>query len=924
MGCQSKLEVSVLPIEEEAPFLSVAPDSLSKVVGELSLEEKLGQLIFHDRKGIPDEALLHSVRMGLVGGIQFSGVTPSEYLLWRDSLRRISPRPLLIGLKGEGGFHEAFTPHTVLPQWEAWESLANEELRQFGHQTILDQWERLRPDWVYLPKDGAPTFIEDCHRLGLLPIAKAERMIDFVHSDSSQQLKVTAQYASYAKQGIAGVLISTDRANADQLAVEYQLIRQKAQYGGLIIAAMGDQPLDTVLSLQPDLLLTTATPRNMAERLLQFFDGHPEKEAWLNGQVLRLLQAKQWLYEQRAEQPIPTIPVKTLDASFVISSPDLEQDTQRLSLEDYYTDERWGYWVRQVAAQSLVLAANPDSQIPIAAIPQEPSQIFHLGNHEAEMFDQYWDKYAAYRSWTLQDWGALEPLVIRSKITAPKVIVLHDFRLDSTQAQQILSWSSGDQPLILVNMGQADNLTLLDTSLVVVQAFDGGATTQALLPQLLFGGVPATGQLPRYFSEYFPAGQGFTTLSTRIRYGLPQEQGIAPQSLVGIDAITQTAIDDKIFPGAQVTVVKSGTVIYEKAFGHHTYDEEQAVELSDVYDLASVSKVAATALVAMQQYETGAYQLKRPIKEYLSLSRHSPLRYLTPQKLLTHRTGLQAHLPVVPYLLSRDSGNIDCTNFFCTQSSDSFSIQGADNFYFSKWHYDQMWKDLQRLKPRRTSFKYSDANFVLLQQLLEAKGGESLDELVYQHFYTPLGLRRTWYQPLSQLPIASIVPTQQDDRWRHQLLRGYVHDETAALMGGVAGHAGLFSNASDLAVIFQLLLNGGSYGAQTYLEPSTIDYFTAARHGNHRGLAFDKPKEKDVKEGRFPRGTSTRLYGHTGFTGTCVWVDPDQELIYIFLSNRIHPSAKNRALFQKRVRERIHQVVYDALNTLEVGMPRLG
>jgi CubicO group peptidase (beta-lactamase class C family) len=289
---------------------------------------------------------------------------------------------------------------------------------------------------------------------------------------------------------------------------------------------------------------------------------------------------------------------------------------------------------------------------------------------------------------------------------------------------------------------------------------------------------------------------------------------------------------------------------------------------------------------------------------------------------MTHRSGIQPHMPVIPYLKYRGAGNTACDSFFCKEASETYNIQVAENFYFQQGLQDRIWKDMNEVSMRRFDrYRYSDANMILVQRILERLQKDSLDNLAQRYFYEPLGLSHITYNPLEKFPEEHIVPTENDRRWRRQQLRGYVHDETAALLGGVAGHAGLFANAEDLAILFQMLLNGGEYARQRYLQAETIDLFTDDSHGNHRGLGFDK-RYRSNRTGR-AYDMTPNAYGHTGFTGTCAWVDPDHDLVFVFLSNRVFPSVRNRKLFSQNIRTRLHQVVYDALDSYEGGWPEL-
>jgi CubicO group peptidase (beta-lactamase class C family) len=687
--------------------------------------------------------------------------------------------------------------------------------------------------------------------------------------------------------------------------------RERLQFGGLLLARVAERSqMDDWLAADVDaFVVKPAQVKSLMNFLRAAYRKGDLSEARLNDKVRRLLLARQWCKPKPDSiEASPETP--SLEAALYSSKS--AEELPVLAPSAYFSAPDWVYWKERVTASSMVLAANPEQRVPLRsatpiALYEQPDVPWSTA------FRQTLNRYASVRRITSV--RALQP-------AETLVAVLRDTELDSTFAQQLLRQAQ-QQPVVLVNLGQPGNLALLDTSLTVIQAFGAGDLEQSYAAQLLMGGRGASGRLPATFGAHFRVGQGLDTEAVRLGYTSAYQAGIAPQRLVGIDAIVESAIDEKAFPGAQLLVAKDGKVIYRKSFGHHTYAQEQPVRLEDYYDLASITKVAATTLAAMQAYEQEEIELNDRLREHLQLRRSSRLRNLRVEKLLSHRTGLQPHLPVIPYLLERDADNADCERYFCVSPSADFPIAVSDSFYFARKYYDRIWDDMQGLRSRYTRYRYSDVNFVLLQRLLEAKAGTRLDSLVDQSFYQPLGLQHFTFLPLQSVPPRQIVPTENDYRWRHQLVHGYVHDETAALLGGVAGHAGLFGNADDLAVVFQMLLNGGTYGQRRFFEPQTIEQFTTASHGNHRGLGFDKPKPEDIGEAAFPEGVSRATFGHTGFTGTCVWSDPDQQLTYIFLSNRIHPDRNNKKLFELRVRERVHEVVYSALGSYEVGWPQI-
>lgn len=279
---------------------------------------------------------------------------------------------------------------------------------------------------------------------------------------------------------------------------------------------------------------------------------------------------------------------------------------------------------------------------------------------------------------------------------------------------------------------------------------------------------------------------------------------------------------------------------------------------------------------------------------------------------MTHTSGLPAGLPIRRFTRYQDKekkiGKYD--KYFQPKKDSLYSIQVAGGFYLRNDYRDSIWQESKLIEYHPAKeYEYSDANMILLQQAIDSINGESMDVFLSRVFYERLGMQNTAFKPREKFEEDRLIPTEYDGQWRGQLLRGYVHDPTSALLGGVAGNAGLFANANDLAILFQMLLNGGTYGGERYLSPLTINTFTRTQ-GTYRGYGFDKnPGGPYIIADSASRNT----YGHTGFTGTCVWVDPDEDLIFIFLSNRIHPKANNWKLNQLRIRQRIHQVVYDAL-----------
>lgn len=573
--------------------------------------------------------------------------------------------------------------------------------------------------------------------------------------------------------------------------------------------------------------------------------------------------------------------------------------------------------------EAISVLGHAKDLLPFTNLYQRNFNIIHVGPSRLNTFDKTIGQYAGY---TVQQLAALDhnlPALPALGKNRTYILTIEGKYFDPARDTTFLSSLAvleKNNKVALVYYGEPAGLAAFDTLMAIIQVPDLNKITEKLTAELLFGAIPAKGHLPTTVNAFFKEGDGIEMPAVRLQYSSPESVGILPEKLVGIDAIANTAIEEGIIPGCQVLVAKSGKVIYQKSFGYHTFDKRRAVGSEDLYDIASVTKVVGTTLAAMRLFDQGKFKLNSQLSELGVVGKDATLNKVTVKRILTHESGLQPFMPVIPYMLYRDAGNAECDSFFCRTPSAEYNIQLADSFYFKGAYIDTIWAAVEQLPLKKVGrFRYSDVNFMLMQRLVEKLSGKPLDEYLNEEFYHPLGLQHITYKPLQRFNLNQIVPTEKDERWRQRLVHGYVHDETAAIFGGVAGHAGLFANANDLAVIAQLLLNKGSYGGQQFILPRTVEQFSKAQSGTHRGLGFDtaSPKSRSA----FSHVVPSVTYGHTGFTGTCIWIDPENDLVYIFLSNRLHPSSRNKAFLRKKIRERIQEVVYDALNTEHSSWP---
>ena len=446
----------------------------------------------------------------------------------------------------------------------------------------------------------------------------------------------------------------------------------------------------------------------------------------------------------------------------------------------------------------------------------------------------------------------------------------------------------------------------------LVVCYEDDPIVQNAALDMLQGKILYKGVLPVTVCDNFKFGYGLNASIFPVKV----RNGFELSILSKIDSIAEDAITKKAMPGCVVLVSKGGKIAYQKAFGNYTYENIEPVKKESVYDLASVTKICATTLAIMKLYNEGKIDLKKKLGNYLPSVKGSDKENLEIEKLLLHQAGLVAYIPF--YKETIDPIGVPYTDLYRSVSNDTFSIPVATNLFLRNDWVDTIFSRILLSRVGlMDKYVYSDNDFIYLGKVVEAVSGQSLDEYVQSSFYTPMHLSAIGFKPLSFLPLSQIVPTENENIFRRQLLRGSVHDPGAAMFGGVAGHAGLFGDARDLACIMQLLLNGGSFKGKQYLNRETIQLFTNYHSdSSRRGYGFDKP-EKDNAGRPEPYPTLSAplsTFGHTGFTGTSVWADPDNDIIYIFLSNAVNPHGKEQFL-KMNIRAKIYEIIYKSLIT---------
>lgn len=471
------------------------------------------------------------------------------------------------------------------------------------------------------------------------------------------------------------------------------------------------------------------------------------------------------------------------------------------------------------------------------------------------------------------------------------------------------------KPVILANFSSPYALKDIKSTVnisAIVQAYQNSHLAQSATAQILFGARPAQGKLPVSINNLYPQGTGFLYNSyKRLGYGFPHNQGMNPKFENKVDSILKYAIQEKMTPGIQVMIAKNGVSIYDKSFGYHTYQNQKPVKPDDVYDIASLTKILATLPLFMELKEDGKLNISDSLYTHLPELFNTNKANISFKRMLSHYAKLQSWIPFHLQTLKKPE------LYFRNQLDLSHTKEVARNMYVRNDYIDSIYTKIIKSELRNnTEYKYSDLPFYFLKRIIERKYNAGLNYLIVNRFYEKMGIRNMRYLPLKHFDLDRIVPTENDMIWRKQLIKGYVHDQGAALMGGVGGHAGLFANANAVTKFMQMYLNGGSYGDAKLLSPQTISEFNTCYYCEEdvrRGVGFDKPQLDEV--GPTCGCLSFESFGHSGFTGTYAWADPDKEIIYVFLSNRIHPDAENKKLIYENIRTEIQRIIYE--NVLE-------
>ncbi|WP_037321666.1 glycoside hydrolase family 3 N-terminal domain-containing protein [Salegentibacter sp. Hel_I_6] len=934
---------------------------VDSVYNTMSLKEKIGQLFMISVSSESGETYINKAKQQIteenIGGIIFSKGGPVRQAALTNDFQNLSKTPLLIGMDAEWGLAMRLDSTFALPWNMTLGAIQDNNLIEEAGAAISRHSKRLGVHINFAPvvdintnpnnpiignrsfgenkinvAEKSLAFMQGMHREDILSSAKHFPGHGDTDTDSHKTLPTIPfskerldslelyPYYPLIHQGLSSIMVAHLNIPALQenkntpsslsKAVVTDLLKDKMNFEGLVFtdalnmkgltnnAQPGDAELRAFLAGN-DMLLMPEKVEVASEVLINAFKNNIISPARLVHSVKKILQAK---YKVGLHQQ------ESVQENFI--SEELNTVRDQVLLEELFEN-------------ALTLIKNNRGVLPIKDLANSRIAYVNFGDADGSPFLNELRKYAHI------DWVSATKLNhLQEKLLDYDLVIL-GYHKSNNSPWDSYKFSAGE--LHWINEISRENKTVLSlfsspyalNELRGLNELDGilvnyqnHPIAQQKAAQLIFGAIDARGKLPVSIGTNFPEGTGYhTNTIDRLAYGLPESVGLNSYKLRRIDSIITEAIDKEMTPGAQILIARKGKVVYNKNFGHHTYDKQIPVSDTSVYDLASLTKILATLPLIMEQEEEGIVSFDSKLGEMMPVFQNSNKANMRLQDMLMHYARLKAWIPFHINTIDRKTRLPSETYFHKIPSAD-FNTRVANEMYLRNDMQDTIINIIRDSDLERSlDYKYSDLPFYILKYYLEGYYNQTLHNLTQKKIYGPLGATHTGYLPTARFPLAQIVPTEVDKLWRGQLIHGEVHDQGAALQGGIGGHAGLFSNANDVAKIMHVYLNNGLYGGKRYLKEETISKFNTCYYCDknvRRGVGFDKPQLGSA--GPTCNCLSMKSFGHSGFTGTFAWADPEEEIVYVFLSNRTFPDSTNRKLIRENVRSRIQEVIYESID----------
>ncbi len=917
---------------------------VDSVFNTLSREQKIGQLFMIPVSSYASSEVTSNlselIKTKGVGGIYVTQGGPVSHAKLVNKLQSSSKVPLLVAVSAEWGLAQTMDSTMGFQKPMVASAWADENLsRRWGNE-IARQMRMLGFHVNFAPHMDDEIFEDDYQRyFSNIERTVARQSVAFTHAMREQGILSVARHLPREKKNHrvdSTLVLNVQTLDTTGLLPLQELIRAKVDgimtnhlhfsvrtEKGISPAALSSVFVSDILKKKLGYEgLVFSDVNSFAVTIGKSRDGDAEIKAFTMGndvllsplhlttairKITRLVK-KDKLLQQQLDLSVRKILTAKYNAGLKESRIiDIANLNQRLHSPEAFLLKD------ELAAASPTVLVNQSGILPIRTLDNQTFECISLGRDLKNEFEHYLEKFVPIIPHSVRQRSDTTNVSLQKE----SIIFVGVFHPASDDAE-LASWINriaSTHKVIVVSFAHPGGLTAYSNAAALIAAYSDQDLIPSKVPQVIFGALPGIGEFPLAL-EGLP-GRGLNTDALdRLTYSVPEAAGVDSRTLDRILPIMNEAIASGATPGCQVVVAKDGKIIYERSAGTLTYTSQVPVSDETIYDLASLTKVTATLQTVMFMQEHRLIDLDKKASVYLPELKESNKKDFTLRDILTHQAGLW---PFLPFWAQTMKDSVHLPEFYSYSASESYPYPVAADLYASKAMKDSLWQWIVnarvREKPSRTpyDYRYSDMGFYILQHLAEKLLNQPMEDFLAQNIYEPLGAYTTGFLPLDKFSASRVAPTEDDKLFRKKLLTGYVHDQGAAMHGGIAGHAGLFSTANDLAKLGQMWLQNGHYGGTQYFKPATLNLFTQRQFENsRRGIGWDKPPIGDWS-GPTSLKASPLTFGHTGFTGTCVWVDPQFNLVFIFLSNRVHPDMNNNKLLNANIRPRVQDVVYQAI-----------
>lgn len=932
---------------------------VDSIYNKMTLEEKIGQLfmvqVFTSSISDKSTANIKSlVSKHHIGGVIFSTGTPENQAKLTNELQEMAKVPLLVAMDAEWGLSMRLDATYSYPWNMTLGALKDNSLVGEVGQNIGIHCKRLGVNINFAPdvdiNTNANNPIIGSRSFGQDKTMVSEKGVFFTkgmqsegvlacakhfpgHGDTSKDSHKALPTISFSRErleqvemepfrklissGVASVMIGhlsvpsldkTGKPSSLSYSIVTKILKNELGFNGLIFtdalamkgvssyAPSEDVSLQAFLSGNDVLLMPDDVLKGIS-KIKQAYKSGILNEYRLKHSVKKILKAKYWAGLNKF-QPI--------DLN------NLREDLN--SKRDYLLSEK-------IFERAVTLVKNSGNIFPIKQLDKHKIAYLELGDDSGDTFynslslyDEIYRVKSKNLSEILKEVDKFDRVIIGFHKKGKKP--WDSYKMYVGQ-REIIEKISDKKETILAVFTSPYSLLNLQTKNIesIVISYQNNDISQSKTAQAIFGAFDVDGVLPVDINHNIPLGSSIKTSSlNRLSYGIAESVGMDSGVLHRVDSIVESIISQKMTPSAQVLVARRGKVIYNKSFGTLTYDSDKKVYNNYLYDLASLTKILGTVPELIRLYDLNKISVLSTLSSIIPELKGTNKEDITLIEALSHYARLISWIPfyqkTIPSL--RYSPKYQ---YYQSTKSDEYPTQVAEGMYIIKGYKDSIFNKIAQSNLRsKRSYLYSDLPYYILQRFIEKEQSKPLNDILDEHFYKSMGANNLTFLPLVKFDKNHIVPTEKDMVFRKQTLQGYVHDQGAAMMGGVGGHAGLFGNANDVAKVMQMFLQKGYYGGVRYFSEKSFDVFNKSYFaGNRRALGFDKPQPMGQKSGPTCGCVSDESFGHSGFTGTYAWADPKSEIVYVFLSNRIFPSSENKKLITSNVRSRIQQVVQDAI-----------